>query len=502
MVVVEPVVNEEKLRQLLDEAHESSELDYKGTLDLDTPGDVIELAKDIGAMQVDGGFIVVGADDHGIPTGQCPPNIKNRLDESRLRQKLLKYLPAPITLRTAVHVVNGVTVGLIYVGPNPSGFAIFSKLGQYNKPGQKDPECVFRPGDVFVRHGTSSERWTQVDIDRILKRTIAAHKEGWRREFADDYHAVQVGREGQELARAPAEALRFQLDEASFRATLIEQLRSGDDVPLKLLLERARRDARERYHAAGAGDEELQTIVDRLACVAAIVLVLGNGDQVAHVVRSLLSIYELGFDLTRSDGATLWFAIVKRVFLLGAMAVRHEDWALVRRLATTHGQSDNWRYYKTWVRHGQIESAQSGLMGPSRGPASISLIAEARALAADHPCLRSDVAPDDDALLASLCQFDALAGLAAMDDIHLADTRAFYTNFARFWNQRTEPALIRLIQDPDMRAALFHGDDEQLAVSLGYLDHVARNEGFSYSGWEGFRDDRILDFIRAHTKHA
>ncbi len=70
MPVVEPNVSREKLGQLLDEQHESESLDYEATCDLRERRDVVELAKDVGAMQVDGGFIVVGADDRGNPTGQ------------------------------------------------------------------------------------------------------------------------------------------------------------------------------------------------------------------------------------------------------------------------------------------------------------------------------------------------------------------------------------------------------------------------------------------------
>lgn len=53
--------SEERLRQLLDDGHEWEELDYKRVLDLSTRRDEVELAKDIGAMQVDGGDIVIGA---------------------------------------------------------------------------------------------------------------------------------------------------------------------------------------------------------------------------------------------------------------------------------------------------------------------------------------------------------------------------------------------------------------------------------------------------------
>ncbi len=63
---VEPVVSEEKLRVLLAEQHESASLDYKGVADLSDKRTSVELAKDVAAMQVDGGFLVIGADDRGV----------------------------------------------------------------------------------------------------------------------------------------------------------------------------------------------------------------------------------------------------------------------------------------------------------------------------------------------------------------------------------------------------------------------------------------------------
>ena len=68
-----PGVSEEQLTYLLGLGHESAGLDYKATLDLRQTRDLVELAKDVGAMQVDGGYIVVGTDDQGrLVPGQEP----------------------------------------------------------------------------------------------------------------------------------------------------------------------------------------------------------------------------------------------------------------------------------------------------------------------------------------------------------------------------------------------------------------------------------------------
>ena len=68
MPVVEPNVTKDKLLQLLEEGAESQTLDFKETCDLSSKEDLVEVTKDVGAMQVEGGFIVVGVDSQGRPT--------------------------------------------------------------------------------------------------------------------------------------------------------------------------------------------------------------------------------------------------------------------------------------------------------------------------------------------------------------------------------------------------------------------------------------------------
>jgi hypothetical protein len=106
MPTIEATVSEEKLRQLLDEGHESDLLDFKDTCSLDETRDRVELAKDVGAMQVDGGYVVIGANEHGRPTGLLTPELAARLDESKIRKKLAKYLAEPFEIQAATHRIG------------------------------------------------------------------------------------------------------------------------------------------------------------------------------------------------------------------------------------------------------------------------------------------------------------------------------------------------------------------------------------------------------------
>jgi hypothetical protein len=61
-VVVEPVVNREKLHELLRWEAEYPTLDFKSDCDPSLPRDLVELAKDVGTMSVRGGFLIIGVD--------------------------------------------------------------------------------------------------------------------------------------------------------------------------------------------------------------------------------------------------------------------------------------------------------------------------------------------------------------------------------------------------------------------------------------------------------
>jgi hypothetical protein len=77
------------------------------------------------------------------------------------------------------------------------------------------------------------------------------------------------------------------------------------------------------------------------------------------------------------------------------------------------------------------------------------------------------------------------------------DSRYFYPNFSRYYGIRTAPAAERLLTDKVMRSAIFHRNDEDLAVILNDLDTAARNEGSRFAGWHGYPQS-VADWVREH----
>jgi hypothetical protein len=208
-VAVEPgVVNADKLRALLAEQHESDTLEYKDVWDLDERKHVLELALAVGAVQSLGGYIVVGVDGSGQPTGNLTDRHVALLDPAVIDDKIGRYLPPPIELRVGRHRVDGANVVLIYVLRRAEGLTAFLRDGTYTDDSGRQ-QFVFREGDVYTRRGTKTVKVGQEDISHAFagQRGRADEALGWdlppgafERTFARALHELD-GREARTLVR-------------------------------------------------------------------------------------------------------------------------------------------------------------------------------------------------------------------------------------------------------------------------------------------------------------
>jgi hypothetical protein len=169
-------LSEDKLSEVLGYGHELVNLDYKRTIDLGEKSDQVELAKDIGAFQVRGGYIVVGADDDGSLTGGMDGVDQRAFDPANLIPMMEKYLPGPLEISRRRFVRNRHDVILICVKHNPRRFSMFHKDGRYAKG--RNPEVIrFRRGEIFWRVGTRSERITYDGLNRIIDWLVASGRD-------------------------------------------------------------------------------------------------------------------------------------------------------------------------------------------------------------------------------------------------------------------------------------------------------------------------------------
>ena len=494
---MEANVSLEQLVHLLEVGHESEQLDFKRVCDLGDAKAAMEIAKDVAAMQVAGGHLVIGADDNGTPVPPGVPSSQRQFfDEANLRPKLAKWLPEPFELHSAIHTIGDCTFALIYVSPNSDGFCIVKADGKY-RDGNRE-HFVFRRGDVFARHGTSSERWQQSDIARIRRNMASSLKEAWRSELTEELGQLGIARGAQRLVEGPAASFTWRLDTPTFDSATLELFRRNDDIVLQRFLNEAVGDV---VSLVDEGQwDDVATLIGRVASVAAQALTYRRSEWFDRGLDAMYSIYGVGFDGTgnpRNDGKAedLWLVLVEHLLGLGALAVRQGAWTAVRSI-TVRPPGDAGEYYPTWLRHGLTMAVRANKLGSGQNNKSLITLGVERVAA--MPALRPDAGIDDDRVITSICQFDILAAITIIGATNSLSTSGWYTNFARFYTSRTEPIVKRLIDEPEMRAVLFPLSDDDLAGALREIDRMATNEGARYSGWHGFNSRTVQELLEEH----
>ncbi|MGW5440745.1 AlbA family DNA-binding domain-containing protein [Nocardia asteroides] len=477
-VVAEPVVSEEKITALLAVGTELINLDFKREVDLNDQASLVEFAKDVAAMRSCGGYILIGADDRGTPTGHLSEHHAKQFDEANLRQKLEKFLHPPQVI-AAQHTIGGNHLVLVYVPRHALGFTVVKSLGEYTKPNRKYPEKVLRPGDVFIRRQTSSVRWEESEVEALLAGRDALLREDHRREFAATVAAIESGARGRSIARGPSQALSWHLDQVSFDNAVLELLRDGDLVPVRLLILRAAADA---LTAAETEDlEQYRAILDRLVSLAGLALTAEKQAVAASAIDELAAVYQAPPTPRSGDPklrALLWLEILFRAEALGALAMRLGQWDVITKIALQPSPDPHWAI---WFGHGMVMGHRNRqfptLGGDDEGGG---LIAPARRIIHRLPALRPYVVDDSaydpqpgaaigdrDPVLDALCGFDAIAALVITTRPDRGDARPpstgsdFYPSFGSYYARRSEPWWAKLVTDLAFRAAVLGevGDD-------------------------------------------
>lgn len=498
-------MNQDTLAGLLNEGSERPGLDYKSVCNLRDNGDRVEIAKDIGAMQIRGGYIVIGADNDGQPTGQVTPTHAQLFDQAALQGKIGKYQAQGFEVRSKALELDATLFGLICVLPHPDGWAPFRIDGFYRDNHGKEKQA-FRAGDVFARHGTSSEPWNESDVRLIREEIRRQERDAARNELEAAMTAAQAANErAAQTASAPAKALSWALDPETLTDAIVEQIRADDDIPVISLLKTGPRDAT-ALAVAGAHDE-LNRLLDALVCVTAQLITIERPQLAERAIGSLATIYNSTFSTDgnnrgdlRVSAPEVHLAVVGRVLALGAMATRERSWRIIRAAAMQPVKDYDPDYWQNWLFHGKVSAARAGLLRddarPNTGRSPL-VIAQEHVLRL--ACLRPDVTADDEAVLTSLCQFDMLAAFAALSSPEGKRVGSFMPNYGEFFASRTDPVVVELIKRGELRDEIFPGSDTDLASAILSVGNGATRMADWLNGWQGYEAQPILDFLATHT---
>lgn len=490
------LVHLDQLVALLARQAEASDLDYKGTWDPASKPDLIELCKDVAAMESlpAGGYVVVGATSSGDPSSLFAPGKASDYDEQKIRSKVARTLGEPIDFSSALHTWQGNSYLLIGIGPNRDGMRIMHKDGEYSE------STVWRQGDVFVRRGTSSMRWNQHEARGVIERVVAARKEEWREDVFET-----IRRATPALDQGGFVNVTSEMPVDSFTLAVTELIRRADIVGLDVLSRRTINSALavvDRASSADfdepAGGVELGQELDRLNLVAALSAryqVPSAFDEVLEGYRSIYGANDNEYMEYPQKFKAGHRVILVHLFALGAVLVNERRWdqvALLARLTPLHTHNG---YWTSLLRKAEVMTARSESLATPDGESSsrVGVIANAEPVTKRLFNLLDEDRDVDATTL--LVQFDVMRGIAtAGPDTSDRDKLGAYTNFALYSSARAEPAFLTVLKNEEVRSALFQGDVDHLRSVYRRMNEVALHEGMRYNGWDGFESPQLREF--------
>lgn len=154
-------------------SQESAKLDFKASFEIKT--DWCELIKDIVAMaNSGGGKILIGVSNDGIPS-KSDVSVLLAVDLADVVNKIRAFTDvnfAALTIQAADY--SGALIAEITIEAAPTPL-VFGKPGNYTDVIGK-PQCAFRQGMLYVRHGPKSEPATSDDLRSIIDQKVEEHR--------------------------------------------------------------------------------------------------------------------------------------------------------------------------------------------------------------------------------------------------------------------------------------------------------------------------------------
>lgn len=506
-IILDTNLTKERLAQLISFNQESSKLDYKESYDISSTQAKVELTKYVVAMaNSEGGYIVFGVADDGKPVGIAEEKL-SQLDESDISRQIHSYIDEPIKLRFANRLpYNNALYALLLVMPSDHSPIVFTKIGQYRSPEGRDV-VVFKDGDVFVRHGSSSERWNQQNIRNFTLKIIDREKNKWMEETRKLIEMYLKTQATGSLAKAELDIASFLIDDKSFEQLITHFLREKDNVALRQLGYLAESEIIGKLKGVVSNRDlpieaidasYLQTILDKLAIIGSLLIKYKDTSCLEDIISNFFQIYTLGkkeeiarIEYPNQIHSFLWKEIIIRVYSLGAQAVyfkRYEDIPsiILHRLN---------KYL--WARHALTMLSRA----KSRGlKIESNLCTVTTEFIKSNPWLFSNFGQDEDAVVKSLCQFDFLQCLLSMhEEIRTKGNSEAYPSFGIYPKSNIEPIVENLVRGGESRKAIPGISDDKLAWYIYQLDKDTAS-AFGPLEWDAGRWARrdIERFLAEH----
>lgn len=483
------------LSALLRVGIESEGLEFKRAWDPTSRGELLELAKDFAAMESlpGGGYLIVGADDSGAPSGKFAPAQRVDFDEQRIRGKLAAVLGEPLGIDVALHEIDGQPYLIIGVRPHPDGLRVMSQAGNY--PVERKTKSLWQEGDVLVRRGTSSVRWNQHEARSVLERIIAVRKEAWRADLlasSTKDAGIQTGDAG----------LDVDLPIDAYATAVLRLVRSSDDVGMDLAIRQTIAASTAALRGPVVDAEALAVTLGDFLLRLNVIAALTNRYDMDGAFQRCVEAYRKVYSAADEDYSDLprrfplgHETVLVHAYALGAVLVDDEGWESIAQLTRMVPYATHNGYWKTLLRKAEVMSARAELgVHPETGKRT-GLIERAKPRAGTlFGSLGEDPASKD--LTSLLVQFDVYRGIATT--LMTEDEKVgAYPNFSYYYSNRAQPAFLNVFRKGPAHQALFDGDDNDLRRVFSAMDKLGQSEGVRYNGWSGFEDPALLRFMES-----
>lgn len=243
-----------------------------------------------------------------------------------------------------------------------------------------------------------------------------------------------------------------------------------------------------------ARNQKLLPMLDNLATIGVVSIKYDNPDLFSSVITCLHDIFSTAkhFSFPQSTGADqlnatwVWLELITRVYALGAFLIKRKLFSWIPPLIR---QDVSWdRSHRAfWTRYVLKQLAGEHSRGIPCTP-TIEYIK-------NNEYWGVLFAHNEDEIIEAVCQLDFI------QCIHVLDQGANpYPSFGAYFNHRTVPIVLDLVQHNKAREAIPDISDQALAEYIKNLDDLAAHIFFSSGTWDRgyWLSDMINQFLAQH----
>jgi hypothetical protein len=166
------------IEKALGAKRESKYIEFKESFDPSSPGEWLEIIKDILAIANSGGGVILfGVDNKGELSGADVSSILS-IDPATMTDKIYKYTDIQFSDFEFVDCQKGeARIAALKILSNSTPI-VFTKPGTYNV-GEGKQKNAFSKGTVYFRHGAKSEPGNTSDLQSALERNLNEIRKSW-----------------------------------------------------------------------------------------------------------------------------------------------------------------------------------------------------------------------------------------------------------------------------------------------------------------------------------